>query len=292
MNPTQLVRPLGLAPFVRVAFSRHLITPVQPRETRVAGPSPGMNGVASARKRVRRLVLAIPVVVLLGALPAESFGATAHTLVSGQRHWVLYDAAVGEKNRVVVRISPTSRGVRFTDAGANITPGAGCHSVSAHAVACQIAQGVRLVQVDVGDGADRADAVTLNTTAAQINIVGGPGDDVLVGHGPTRFDFGGRAGDDHLVGSSGPDVLHGDLGNDFVNGRAGDDLLFGDAGADVLRAGLGVDRLFGGSGPDKLDARDVPAAADAVVSCGAGLDLATEDPVDLPKTVGCERTRT
>jgi hypothetical protein len=52
-----------------------------------------------------------------------------------------------------------------------------------------------------------------------------------------------------------------------------------------------VDRLFGGSGFDRLDARDQHATADAVVSCGSGTDLATEDSVDAPRTVGCERIK-
>ena len=83
-------------------------------------------------------------------------------------------------------------------------------------------------------------------------------------------------------------MLRGGLGQDVLDGRAGDDLLIGDQGPDVLKGRLGVDRLFGGEGRDKLDARDKPAAADAVVSCGPGPDLATEDPADRPNTAGCE----
>jgi RTX calcium-binding nonapeptide repeat (4 copies) len=64
--------------------------------------------------------------------------------------------------------------------------------------------------------------------------------------------------------------------------------LIGDDGHDVLKGRAGVNLLFGGLGPDKVDAREQPATADSVVSCGPGRDLATEDPVDAPKTVGCE----
>jgi RTX calcium-binding nonapeptide repeat (4 copies) len=224
----------------------------------------------------------------LSALPAESLAASAETVVSGEKRWVLYTAAPGEANQLLVEASTNGQAVRFTDPGAAIEPGSGCESAPGDRVVCRIEQGVLLVQADLGDGTDRADARTANAQAPQINIVGGDGNDVIRGHGPTRFNFSGRAGDDILAGSDGPDVLRGQAGQDFLSGRSGDDLLIGDAGRDVLRAGLGVDRLFGGLHGDKLDARDRPAARDAVVSCGSGSDLTTEDRVDRPKTTGCE----
>jgi hypothetical protein len=97
--------------------------------------------------------------------------------------------------------------VRLTDEGAAISPGAGCVSVSANSVDCRIGTRVRLVQVELADGDDRAVAVTLNVQAAQVNVVGGRGQDYLRGDGPTRFNFGSRAGRDTLIGDDGHDVL-------------------------------------------------------------------------------------
>jgi hypothetical protein len=229
---------------------------------------------------------------LLGFLlctPAESsLAASAHTFVSGKKHEVRYAAAVGEANRLLVQVSASSRLVRLTDDGAQITAGAGCRNLDVSVVECSIPSRVLLVQANLGDGDDRAHAVTPNARAAQVDIVGGLGNDVLRGDGPTRFDFGGREGHDTLIGGAGPDVLGGGPGPDVLDGRAGDDLLFGHDGPDVLKGRLGVDRLFGGAGRDKLDARDQPPAADAVVACGPGPDLATEDAGDQPRTTGCE----
>ena len=226
--------------------------------------------------------------LLLCTPPASSLAASAHTFVSGQKREVRYAASPGETNRLLVQVSSSSRLVRLTDDGAPVTAGPGCQNVLVSVVECTIPSRVLLVQADLGDGDDRAHAVTTDPQAAQVDIVGGPGNDVLRGDGPTRFDFGGRAGHDTLIGGAGPDVLGGGLGPDLLDGRAGDDLLFGHDGPDVLKGRLGVDRLFGGGGRDKLDARDQPPASDAVVSCGPGVDLATEDASDRPKTTGCE----
>jgi hypothetical protein len=226
--------------------------------------------------------------LLLCTSPASSLAASAHTFVSGKKHEVRYTASPGETNQLLVQVSSSSRLVRLTDDGAQVTAGPGCQNVSVNVVECTIASRVLLVQADLGDGDDRAHAVTTNAQAAQVNVVGGPGNDVLRGDGPTRFNFGGRTGNDTLIGSAGPDVLGGGPGGDVIDGRAGDDLLFGHDGPDVLKGRLGVDRLFGGDGRDKLDARDQPPASDAVVSCGPGVDLATEDFSDRPKTTGCE----
>ena len=237
-------------------------------------------------RQVRRALSAA--LIALAALPAGSLAATASTLVDGQRRWVLYDAGAGEVNDLLVQVSRSSRTVRLQDTGAAIEAGPGCRSVPPTWVYCSLdGLRVRLVQADLGDGDDRADAETLSADAAQVNIVGDVGDDVLRGHGPSRFALGGYAGDDVLVGSVGPDVLRGQAGADLISGRAGDDLMIGDEGRDVLRAGLGRDRLFGGVDGDRLDARD--GAQDAVVSCGEGTDATTQDTADRPKTVGCER---
>jgi hypothetical protein len=238
----------------------------------------------------RGLRTSLAALIVLAALPAASMAGTASTVVDGQKRWVVYEAGAGEANDLLVQVSRQSRTVRLMDDGAAIVAGAGCRSEPPSWVYCSLdGQRVRLVQVDLEDGDDKADAETVTADAAQVNVVGGFGDDVLRGHGPSRFNFGGNSGDDVLVGSEGPDILRGQAGMDLMTGRGGDDLMIGDEGRDVLRAGLGRDRLFGGVDGDKLDARD--GAQDAVVSCGDGTDLTTVDRLDRVKTVGCEQIK-
>jgi len=225
------------------------------------------------------------------AFPAASPAGTASTVSSGDRQRVLYDAAPGEANELLVEVSRNSRAVRLTDGGAAIAVGPGCEAQSDARVVCRLNVRVRLVQVSLGDGDDRAEATTSNPAGAQVNIVGGDGEDLLRGRGPTRFNFGGDGGDDTLSGSEGPDVLRGGAGNDFASGRGGDDLLIGDSGRDVLRGRFGRDRIFGGLGSDRVDSRDLPELRDGVVSCGPGRDRLTADEVDGPIIVGCEGVR-
>jgi RTX calcium-binding nonapeptide repeat (4 copies) len=238
------------------------------------------------------IVLRVAAITLaaLAALPAVSYAASAS--VDEGKRWVVFEAGPGERNRLVIEVSTSSRTVRLSDTGVGaLTAGPGCQTDPAGRVVCQLDERVRLVQADLGDGADRADVITANLRAAQVNVKGGSSDDVIRGRGPSRLDFSGDEGDDLLLGSEGPDILRGQDGNDFLNGRGGGDLLIGDVGDDVLRAYGGRDRLFGGAGADKLDARDTPALADSVVHCGPGRDLSTQDRVDRPKTRACEAIR-
>ena len=78
---------------------------------------------------------------------------------------------------------------------------------------------------------------------------GGAGDDLLArGHrATTPALLLGGAGDDTLVGGPGTDVADGGTGDDTITGNAGDDILFG---------GPGHDRLDGGTGHDVLRQND------------------------------------
>jgi PKD repeat protein len=60
---------------------------------------------------------------------------------------------------------------------------------------------------------------------------------------PTLIDAG--AGDDHVNGGGGPDVLLGGDGNDLLNGGSGFDVLIGSDGVDQLIGGPGDDILIG-----------------------------------------------
>lgn len=98
-------------------------------------------------------------------------------------------------------------------------------------------------------------------------IVGGSGNDILVGKTATRgltergpFFVGttlfGGPGDDILRGGRRRNLLRGGGGNDTLRGLAGRDALQGLGGDDRLRGGQGRDLLQAGPGHDLLLARD------------------------------------
>ena len=89
--------------------------------------------------------------------------------------------------------------------------------------------------------------------------------------------LGDDRGDAALLGSDGPDVMHGGAGhdeiasaagNDLLDGGDGDDLLRGQGGNDMLAGGAGADRLMGGAGNDRLSG----GAGNDRLSGGAGDD--------------------
>lgn len=90
-------------------------------------------------------------------------------------------------------------------------------------------------------------------------VVGGAGNDVLVGTSGNDFVFGG-AGNDKLYLLGGDDIGNGGTGNDMVAGDIGRDLLIGGLGADELIGGKGSDAITGDAGADDIyggDDRDV-----------------------------------
>ena len=62
----------------------------------------------------------------------------------------------------------------------------------------------------------------------------------------------GKAADNHLTGTVGPDQINGYAGHDHLSGRVGGDILSGGAGKDHLRGGEGYDNLQGDAGNDAL----------------------------------------
>lgn len=96
-------------------------------------------------------------------------------------------------------------------------------------------------------------------------IVGGDGNDVLVGTSGNDFVYGG-AGNDKLLLLAGDDVGNGGTGNDMVIGDDGRDLLIGGLGNDELVGGKGSDSITGDAGAD-----DIYGGADRdIVSGGRG----------------------
>jgi Ca2+-binding RTX toxin-like protein len=114
------------------------------------------------------------------------------------------------------------------------------------------------LQVDI-DADGTADETFAIDTFAAIVVDGGNGNDVLrldTSNGafttarPTIVD--GGAGDDTLVGGSGPERFYGGRGNDFVDGNGGADTAFLGGGNDtfVWDPGDGSDTVEGGYGFD------------------------------------------
>ncbi|WP_363737436.1 Ig-like domain-containing protein [Sphingobium sp. LMA1-1-1.1] len=109
-------------------------------------------------------------------------------------------------------------------------------------------------------------------------IVGGSGNDVLIGTSGNDFVYGGD-GDDQLQLLGGDDIGNGGTGNDLVAGHSGQDLLVGGLGVDQLIGGKGKDALSGDGGGDDLyggDDNDILSGGrgdgDVVVG-GAGDDI-------------------
>ena len=186
----------------------------------------------SGSRRVRGLLAALALTALAALAPAS---ASASTAVIGNGT-LSYFAANGEANVLTVALSGGD--YILSDSGASITPGAGCHLLTVHQVACG-AQAVQGIYVDAGDGNDIV-AIDVSTPA---RVAGGPGND-------------------RLYGGPGNDVLYGGPGNDMLDGRGGQDVLYGDAGDDTLYGGYGTgDQLSCGDGTDvvRSDATDTVA---------------------------------
>jgi hypothetical protein len=98
-----------------------------------------------------------------------------------------------------------------------------------------------------------------------------------------------------VVGGSGDDVLVGDAGADGLVGGPGRDRLSGGAGRDHLVGGPGSDRLSGGAGDDQLNVMpggSIPPPGTRGrdrFGCGAGRDHAYEPDEDGVVSPQCER---
>ena len=100
-----------------------------------------------------------------------------------------------------------------------------------------------------GDNLDPTLPPTFSLNGGNDELLGGNGDDTIVG----------QAGHDELGGGQGDDTLHGGVGNDQLTGGPDADLLVGD---------IGTDLLFGNEGPDSLDG----GADDDILVGGSGGD--------------------
>ncbi len=135
-----------------------------------------------------------------------------------------------------------------------------------------------------GGGKDRPYARPLERDS-QFTLVGGRGDDVLLGH----------PGWDTMQAGAGRDLLRGGRGNDGepccgggLEDGAGDDRVYGGPGVDVLGSpgdvGPGNDVIFGGPGGDVFYQHD---GSRDVVNCGSGRELDIQsDGFDVRRSCG------
>jgi len=102
-------------------------------------------------------------------------------------------------------------------------------------------------------GGDQPDQIRISNVGNQFDIestlIGGAGDDTLIGGDGHNLEIGGN-GDDILVGGALDDTLVGGRGNDTIYCGAASDLIFGGEGNDSIVGGAGFDIIFGGNGDD------------------------------------------
>jgi RTX calcium-binding nonapeptide repeat (4 copies) len=204
---------------------------------------------------------------------------------------VTFVAAPGETNEL--RMVPHPEGVRIMDAGAVITTGPFCTTISPHEASCgpPAPEGL-LTTAFTGDGPDSAFAdigtVFLGagrdhgyTEGATLN--GGPGDDRLSSATSANSLVGG-SGRDHLSGTGGEESFAGGPGGDLIVARGGDDRIEAGGGPDVVAGGAGRDQIYAGSGDDLVHAAE---PGRDTVRCGRGDDRAALSAHD--RALGCER---
>jgi Ca2+-binding RTX toxin-like protein len=97
-------------------------------------------------------------------------------------------------------------------------------------------------------GADTLDGSGVFADPGADHLIGGSGNDVLIGKGHDTLEGGD---DDDVLNSGGGSTLDGGAGNDYLN-AFDDSLLLGGAGNDTLQVGGFGDTLEGGSGNDVL----------------------------------------
>ena len=76
-----------------------------------------------------------------------------------------------------------------------------------------------------------------------VNVIGGYGNDYIVGDDKDNILKGGP-GNDRLYGGDGDDILDGGAGDDYLDGGDGDDILITGSGSNTLVGGLGTDEAI------------------------------------------------
>ena len=124
-------------------------------------------------------------------------------------------------------------------------------------------------------------------------LVGGDGDDNIVGFSHGNDTIRGKAGNDTLYGEDGNDTLRGGAGNDTLYGGRGNDALYGGKGDDILHGNTGLDSFDGGAGIDTADYSAGTIAGNFDLSTGnAVFSDGTEKLVSIENIVGTQGANT
>ena len=168
---------------------------------------------------------AVAIAMAVAAPVAQASEVHVEAIVSDSTtgEYVVFEAAPGERNRVIARY-PAAGTVRVQD-GAGLRAGEGCTAESPTVAVCSARANEFGDQWELGDGDD---TLTIDGAPRGVaegsSILDGSGDDVV---------RGGAAGDSFFDGA----------GRDRHSGRGGDDTLFSGSGADRLSGGAGTDTV-------------------------------------------------
>lgn len=227
----------------------------------------------------RSTLTAVLSVALTLALSAQ---AAAMTTISRSGNTVTITG--GDEVNTVEQVTPggESGPLRYKDP-AGISFDGSCTDVGGNTVECGMLTSGLVATVSLGGGDDTFQPDRVLTTAPQVNVDLGAGND-------TSF---GSAGNDTINGGPGNDAVTGMGGNDQIDGGDGNDRLTGAGGDDTITGGSGVDSMFGDGdfsgfswGADTLRARDGEVDA---LSCSFGADTAVADANDTFDVLGdCE----
>ena len=117
-------------------------------------------------------------------------------------------------------------------------------TINGEAIDTRRASDLRLIKVIAGKGDDVVHVDIISSDGPiPVKILGGKGDDELIGADGADMIFGG-AGDDKIKGGGGTDEMHGGPGADRINGGGGSDVIYGQPDVDIVR-GARRDKLFG-----------------------------------------------
>lgn len=106
----------------------------------------------------------------------------------------------------------------------------------------------------------------------QLGLIGGAGNDVLIGLQKLPNFVNGSEGNDSLTGGNQDDNLDGGAGNDMLRGLEGADTIAGQEGSDVLYGGPGADLFIVGS-----HTVTDPNAVDVIADFETGIDKIIAD---------------
>jgi serralysin len=231
----------------------------------------------SRRPVLSRIGLVLITVGAVGAVAGPAQAAASGTVRVLSSTVLEYTAASGKANTLLIGVNGTTVTI---DDSVKLKAGAGCAAVSGQStvVTC-VLDDPSSMTVNLGDRNDR-----LSTTSAlNLTVFGGTGDDVLTGGAGVDRLHGG-AGKDKVAGGGNRNTLYGDAGNDRLEGGPDGDILLGGVGNDTLLGrgdrdwldgGAGNDVSWGGAGHDALGDNVVVDTGADVFHGGAGIDQVT-----------------